>query len=71
LRVVKLYKENKMPNKRRGKPDVEPSDSESSSSDWDNDAMPNVICKAHVPILKSLATRTTGMAAGDCPGEAS
>ena len=54
--VVDLCKVDKMPNKRRGQLNVEPSDSESSGSDWDNNVLPDVICKPCVPIMKLLTS---------------
>jgi len=56
------------PKKRRNVPDVEPSDTDSSSSDWERDVLPDVIGKPSAPVKKAAFSRPTGMAAGGRPG---
>jgi len=56
------------PNKRRNLPDVEPSDTDSSSSDWERDVLPAVISKPSVSVMRALAFHSHGMAAGGRPG---
>jgi len=46
-------------------PDVEPSDSESSGSDWDNHPMPDVVVRPPLAPVSSLVIRGTQTMPGD------
>jgi len=55
------------PNKRRNLPDVEPSDSDSFSTDWERGVLPDIISRPSVRIMRAMVSRSCGMVAGGRP----
>jgi len=56
-----------MPNKPINLPDVEPSDSDSSSTEWEHGVLPDIISRPSVRMMRAMASQSRNMAAGGRP----
>jgi len=59
-----------MPNKptrRDNLPDVESSNSDSSSTEWERGVLPDIISRPSVRVMRAMAARSRNMAAGGRP----